>query len=84
MEAAFPGVETISCILLGNDGIRLEMLMDTPAGLPDFSQFDLTRFGGSIEVLHEEEGIYVRFFSHGDSRFLRESLAMSKESGVNV
>ena len=84
LEAAFPGVETISCILLGNDGIRLEMLMDTPAGLPDFSQFDLKKYGGSIEVLHEEEGVYVRFFSHGDSRFLRESLYNSEGSGVSV
>ena len=68
LEAAFPGVETISCILHGNDGIRLEVLMDTPAGLPDFSKFDLERYGGKIEVLHEEEGVYVRFFSHGDIR----------------
>lgn len=84
IEAAFPGVETISCILLGNDGIRFEVLMDTPAGLPDFSEFDLERYGGSIEVLHEDEGVYVRFFSHGDSRFLKERMGRETKSGVSI
>ena len=84
LEAAFPGVETISCILHGNDGIRLEVLMDTPAGLPDFSKFDLERYGGKIEVLHEEEGVYVRFFSHGDIRFLKDRMGRDVKSGVNI
>ena len=84
MEEAFPGVETISCILLGNDGIKLEMLMDTPAGLPDFSKFDLERYGAAIEVLHEEEGVYVRLRSHGDSRFIRQASRFNEESGVST
>ena len=84
LEEAFPGVETISCILLGNDGIKLEMLMDTPAGLPDFSKFDLERYGAAIEVLHEEEGVYVRLRSHGDSRFIRQASRFNEESGVST
>ncbi|MCR5204567.1 MAG: hypothetical protein K6E47_05895 [Lachnospiraceae bacterium] len=84
LEEAFPGVETISCILLGNEGIKLEMLMDTPAGLPDFSKFDLERYGAAIEVLHEEEGVYVRLRSHGDSRFIRQASRFNEESGVST
>ena len=71
VEAALPDVETISCILLGEDGLRLEMLMDTPFEIPDYSDFDVDGHGLKIEVLHEDEGVYVRLFS-------------LKESEVNV
>ena len=63
LEAALPNVETISCILLGDDGIRLEILMDTPFELPDFAGFKPERYGMQIEVLKEDEGIYVRLSS---------------------
>ena len=63
IEAALPGVETLSCILLGNDGIKLEILMDTPRRLPDYSRFDVEKHGAKIEILYEEEGIYVRFYA---------------------
>ena len=60
LEAALPNVETISCILLGDDGIKLEILMDTPFELPDFASFNPEKYGMKIEVLKEDEGIYVR------------------------
>ena len=58
--------------------------MDTPAGLPDFSKFDLERNAGKIEVLHEEEGVYLRFLSHGDIRFLKDRMGRDVKSGVNI
>jgi hypothetical protein len=67
IEAALPEVETISCILLGEDGLRLEILMDTPFEIPDYSSFSAKEHGLKVEVLHEDEGVYVRLFS------LRES-----------
>ena len=71
IEAALPDVETISCILLGEDGLRLEILMDTPFEIPDYSNFNTESHGLKVEVLHEDEGVYVRLFS-------------LKESEVNV
>lgn len=67
LEAALPDVETISCILLGDDGIKLEILMDTPFELPDFTGFNPERYGMQIEVLKEDEGIYVRLSSRKDN-----------------
>ena len=63
IEAAFSRVETISCILSGEDGIHLEMLMDTPFEIPDYDIFNTGKYGAQIEVLQEDEGIYVRLSS---------------------
>lgn len=67
IEAALPEVETISCILLGEDGLRLEILMDTPYEIPDYSSFSAKEHGLKVEVLHEDEGVYVRLFSLKES-----------------
>ena len=93
IEAALPGVETISCILLGNDGIRLEILMDTPNGLPDFTRWDLDKYGAQIEILREDEGIYVRYYSkpscekntpEDDEKDFKSDQDPENESGVKA
>ncbi|MBR4341587.1 MAG: hypothetical protein IKP88_02565 [Lachnospiraceae bacterium] len=61
VEMAVPDVKTISCILSGDKGLRMDILMDTPTKIPELSMFDDKPKGTKVEILKEEEGIFLRF-----------------------
>ena len=61
VELAVPDVRTISCILSGEKGLRMDILMDTPRVIPDPEDFADKPEGINIEILKEEEGIFLRF-----------------------
>ena len=65
VEAALPGIETLSCILLGDEGIRLDILMDTPRSLPDYKNLELEKYRAAVEVIEEDGGFHVRFTAPG-------------------
>ena len=61
VEMAVPDVRTISCILSGEKGLKMDILMDTPTKIPSLDDFADKPQGVKVEILNEEEGIFLRF-----------------------
>jgi hypothetical protein len=58
---AVPDVRTISCILSGEKGLKMDILMDTPTRIASMDDFKDKPQGVKVEILNEEEGIFLRF-----------------------
>ncbi|MBR1854756.1 MAG: hypothetical protein IJ794_16700 [Lachnospiraceae bacterium] len=59
MEQALPGVSTVSVLLSGENGLRMDILLDTPSALPERT-FEADT-GIQIAIMQEQEGTYLRF-----------------------
>ena len=61
VEMAVPTAANISCIISGENGLKLDILLDKAKEIPVEEDFAGRPEGTEIEILQEDEGIYLRF-----------------------